>query len=390
MAAARKKVAAKKVATKKARVLRKVAVTAAVAELGVPTVAPRRPRRVAATSGPEAQPHPSYFADSETKGEHMDFVSTGCTTVDLALSGGFVCGRIANVVGDRSAGKTLMAMELCANFAMKYPGDPVRYDEAENAFDMPYAKAMSIPTDQITFNPAGTYTHTVENLYENIEAWLDKHKKRKRSIYIIDSLDALSDAAELDRDFDEGSFGGTKPKAISKLFRLLTTRMAEQGCLLVVVSQLRDNVGAMFGEKHKRSGGRALDFYATHIVWLREKGAIEKTIGGIKRPIGIHAEAYVKKNKIGLPKRKAEYDVLYGYGTDDMTSSVEWLIKHGREDLLKQFGLSKSGYDLLLNKIRNEGGERARLMRSALAKVVTREWELVETTFLPKASKYGS
>lgn len=387
MAAARKKPAARKASARKtaAPPAKKRAVARAATVDSTPANGNGRVRRVAAVNVEPAH-NSSYFADSAAK-EHLSFASTGCATFDQALGGGFVCGRTANIVGDRSAGKTLVAMELCANFANAYPKSPMRYAESEAAFDMPYAAEMGIPTADITFNKSG-YIDTVEALFEDMEAWLEKHKKAKQSLYIIDSLDALSDDAELDADFDAGSFGGKKPKQIGKLFRMLITRMEEQGCLFVVISQLRDKIGVTFGETKTRSGGKALDFYATHIVWLREKGKIKKTIKGIERTIGVECEAYVKKNKIGLPFRKADYPIIYGYGIDDMTSSVEWLIKHGREKLLGDFNMSKAGYKTLIPVIRNEGGERARTMRMRLATVVAREWATVETEFLPQSSKY--
>lgn len=336
----------------------------------------------------ELAPPASYFASGSDK-DGLRFVSTGCMVVDEALGGGAVLGRVLNIVGDKSAGKTLLAMELCANFLRDYAKDGgwCRYAEAEAAFDKPYAGALGIPIEQIIFNPDDKPLETVEELYDDLVGHLDKFKG-KPGLYIIDSLDALSDEAEMGRDFNEGSYGGAKPKAIGKLFRLLVGRMEEQGVLFVVVSQIRDKLNVTFGETKTRSGGRALDFYASQIMWLAELSKEKKTIDGIDRIVGVNVEAYVKKNKVGLPFRRARYPVLFGYGVDDLTAGVQWLVDNKREHLLAELGLSKSGYKVKMANLRNKGGAEVAEMRQTLTTLIHREWAAIETTFLPQAKKY--
>lgn len=356
---------------------------------------PRERRRVglptpAAVDAPVAPPEPSYFASGNGK-ESLRFVSSGCAVKDEALGGGWVLGRVANIVGDRSAGKTLDAMEAVANFAIQYPKGWMRYAESEAAFDMGYAQALGIPVDRVEFNPGGTPMRTVEDLYEDMVRCLDsaKAKKQTEGMYIIDSLDALSDDVEMEADFNKATYGGAKPKALGQLFRRLVERFGQQQVLVVVVSQIRDVLNARpFQETKTRSGGKALDFYATHIVWLHTVGKIKKTIGGVERVIGIDAVMKIRKNKVGLPFREAKYPILFGYGIDDMAASVEWLLTHGLEDRLKLVGMSKAGWSLRVAKVRNEGGAEAKALRLALAQIVRSEWAKLETTFLPKASKY--
>lgn len=333
----------------------------------------------------EGAPAPSYFAKGADKPD-LEFFSTGCGLIDEALGGGWVLGRVSNVVGDKSAGKTLLAMESSANFALAYPEGMIRYAESESAFDKSYAEALGAPVHRIIFNEKEPM-RTVENLYDDLGRCLDSWKDRP-GLYIIDSLDALSDAAEMDRDFDEGSFGGTKPKAIGKLFRMLIERIEQQRVHFMVISQLRDKLGVTFGETKTRSGGKALDFYATHIMWLAEKGKLKKTVNGIERVVGVDVQAYVKKNKVGLPFRKADYSVLYGYGVDDLMAMAEWAYEVKRDELMKDLGFSKNGYKIRINNIRNKGGEEAREMRAALRKLVRQEWAKIETDFLPQSRKY--
>lgn len=338
----------------------------------------------------------SYFASGSDK-TNMRFISSGCSTMDEALGGGYVLGRVSNIVGDRSAGKTLKAMEAIANFAKTYPDGWIRYGESEAAFDEPYAAALGIPVDRIIFNhqspvlaekkEGAGMLETVEDWYEDLKYHLD-HNKDQPGLYVIDSLDALSDEAEQKKEFDEGSYGGTKPKQIGKLFRTLVTQLEEQEVHLMVISQLRDKLNVTFGETKTRSGGRALDFYATHIVWLAELEKIKRTIDGIDRIVGVKVEAYVKKNKVGLPFRKAKYPILFGYGIDDLTAGAEWLVENKREALLAPLGLSKSGYKVRIAALRDKGGKEAADLRAALAQTIHKAWQEIETTFLPTSKKY--
>lgn len=342
----------------------------------------------------------AYFASMDKEG--IQFVSAGAALIDCMLGGGWACGRVANVVGDKSAGKTLLAIEATANFHILFAKALKRYAESEAAFDEAYANALGMPIDAVEF---ATVTEkdketkkeitrplrTIEDWYLDLKDFCARVKKTGLpGLYILDSLDALSDQAEQGRAIDEGTYGGTKPKKLGELFRRLVADVEDANVLLIVVSQLRDKIGAMFGEKQTRSGGRALDFYASHIVWLAEIGKIEKTIDGVKRKIGVKVKARVKKNKVGLPFRECEYPILFGYGVDDLTANVEWLLtlKGGAELVKREFDMSEAGYDVRIANLRNKGGEPVRELRAKLRAVVIREWQRVENSFLPKARKY--
>jgi recombination protein RecA len=329
----------------------------------------------------------SYFADTSQR--RHDFVSSGCVLLDSALGGGWVLGRVANIVGDKSAGKTLLAIEACANFHRSYPTGKSRYAESESAFDESYAEALGMPVDLVQFN-RDTPMRTVEDWYNDMVSFLEAREKDKRpGLYILDSFDALSDDAEMDREIDKGSFGQGKAKKSGELFRKLVDRIEASRVLLIVVSQIRDKLNVTFGETKTRSGGRALDFYCSHIVWIAEIGKLKKTIDKVERVIGVNVRANVKKNKVGLPFRMCDYPVIFGYGIDDLTASAEWLLSVGMEEALREdVGMSKAGYKQRITSLRDRGGAEAQDVRDKLNRLVVTKWMQIEQQFLPKGKKY--
>lgn len=402
-AAAKKKPAAKKAPAKKAAPAKTARKALDAAEVvGLSDAAPRSRRAVLDDPGADetptsatatAQAASDYFARVEKDG--IQFVSAGCALIDATVGGGWPLGRMVNIVGDKSAGKTLLAIEACANFARQYQTGYIRYAESEAAFDVDYAEALGMPVDRVDFEPGDPEKGltTVEDFYADVLRCLDKCKaegkrKARPMLYVLDSLDALSDDAEAGRDIDKGSFGAAKAKKMGELFRRLVQRMEEQDCLLIIVSQLRDKIGVTFGETQTRSGGRALDFYATLIVWLKEIGKNKRTIGGIERITGVNVRMKVKKNKIGLPFRECDYPIVFGYGIDDMTASAEWLIDVKREKRLGEVGMSAAGYKVRIGNLRDKGGEQMREVRRQLDAIVREEWRAIETTFLPQSRKY--
>ncbi len=292
-----------------------------------------------------------YF--SSTK-KNYQFISSGCTVLDCVLGGGWSLGHIANIVGDRSSGKTLLAMEAIANFFLAYDDGWVRYVEAESAFDIDYANALGIPMDRVEMV---NDLDTVEAVFEDLSGL----SRKTPGLYIVDSLDALSDEAEMGRAIGEGSFGAAKAKKLSELFRRLVRKLTRQKICVLVISQVRDNIGATFGEKHSRSGGKALDFYASQILWLAHLKTVKRTINKIERPTGIVVRARCKKNKIGLPFRQCDFSLRFGYGIEDAECSQEFL---------------------------QTVGKVAPKTPEALREAVIREWFNVERKFLPEKRKY--
>lgn len=335
----------------------------------------------------------TYFADPQKEG--IQFVRAGCAVFDAMCGGGYPLGRIVNIVGDKSAGKTLLTMEAFANFVREFDGLK-RYGESEHAYDKAYAEALGIPEVELAAEERDAKGNpipfrTVEDFATDLSQFCDRCiKAKKPGIYALDSLDALSDDAELKRDMDDhATYGAAKAKQMSETFRRLTYKLEEANVLLIVVSQLRENIGAMFGEKYKRSGGKALDFYASIIVWVREEGKIKKTIDKVERTIGVDVHARVKKNKVGLPFRECHYPILFGYGIDDLSADINWLFEVGRDAVVRnELDMSKDGYKTRITNLRNKGGPAIALLRKQVRDVVFREWRDIEQGFLPKARKY--
>lgn len=349
----------------------------------------------------------NYFVEDKP----IEFISTGSQLLDCVLGGGVAEGRVFNVVGDKSSGKTLMAIEVCANFNLKHGSSGrIWYHEAEAAFDEGYAAALGMPINDITFvakdaekkrgkkvkndsdddgdtkkkKKKERKVNTIEFFFETLEREVLPELERtgKPGIYILDSLDALSDEAELERDIDEGTYGMGKQKKLSELFRRLNSDANKAQLTVFIVSQIRDKIGAMFGEKKSRSGGKALDFYASQVLWLAEIKKLRKTFRGLKRVYGIDVKAQCKKNKVGLPFRDCEYPVLFGYGIDDTMACLTWLEK---VKALKELGVKKADIkELAKEMIEEPDPEFIGEMRSLTKEV----WREVEIGFLPKGRKY--
>jgi RecA/RadA recombinase len=276
-----------------------------------------------------------------------------------------------------SSGKSLLMIESCANFAIKYPRGKIRYRECESAFDKPYAGALGMPLDRVDFGK--NQLDTVEDFFEDLGSVIDKAAGPE--LYILDSLDSLSDRTELSKDIDQGSYGMEKAKKMSQLFRRLVRQMAAADVTLLIVSQVRSKIGVTFGSKTTRAGGRALDFYASQVVFLSQIGTISKVIKKISRPVALEVKAKVSKNKVSLPFREAKFNIVFGFGVDDTKSSLDWLKESG--------GVPTDLPDVLTEKDWLEALQTDKHLQQKLRKAVTERWFEIENGFLLPYKKYG-
>jgi len=318
----------------------------------------------------------AYFAPlSEIK-----LFSSGCCLLDCCLGGGWA-ERILNLVGDKSSGKTLLACEAAANYLTRYPDATVWYRDVEAAFDVEYMTRLGIPADRFDY---GGECCCVEDVFRELT---DKIKNKERGIYIIDSLDALSDHAELERDLDAGTFGTDKARKVSQLFRRLNQGISQSKITVLVISQVRDKIGVQFGERHSRSGGRALDYYASQVVWLSQIKQLKRTVRGVERPVGIRVRAAVKKNKVGMPFREVTFPLLFNFGIEDVVAGAEWLHE---VKALEEGGIEPNELKRLTSfrSIGNMEPQEYHDYRKRLARGVRKVWNRIEGDFAPMRRKY--
>jgi recombination protein RecA len=304
--------------------------------------------------------------------DSLSFTGSGCTVLDRALGGGWALGRISNVVGDRSSGKTLLAIEACANFGIAHPGGSIWYRESEHSFDEHYARSLGLPVERIKLD----HLDTVEDFYDDLSRVIDEAPKPV--LYIVDSLDALGDIAEKERDFRSATYGTDKAAALSELFRRRVGDMAKANVTLMIVSQTRSRIGG-YGKAWVRAGGKALDFYASQVVHLTQTSLVRREVKGIERITGITVKARLEKNKVSLPFRECEFEITFGYGVDDHKACVAFLDAHA--------ALNDEKPAALLKALRSDAAAAVEL-RAAVRQRVTDKWNEIETSFLPTSRKY--
>lgn len=311
------------------------------------------------------------------------FLPTGCKLLDCVLGGGWAFGRIANIVGGNSTGKTLLAIEACANFARKFEKGKIRYREVEAAFDKPYAASLGLPLDRVDM--PDDECETVEDFERDLVDFMNKLPKGQPGLYILDSLDALSDKDEMEAEIDKSSYGAKKAKQMSRLFRKINQRLSRQHVCVILISQVRDKIGVSFGNPHSRSGGKALDFYATHVVYLHQIGRIKKTKHGIERKIGVNVRVKCEKNKVSNPFRECDFPILFGYGVDDVTASVQWLQEIKKLD---EIGVKVKDVQKTLKLIDRAEPDEYKRWCKKIKKAVSKCWKAIDRDFLPKRKKY--
>lgn len=341
------------------------------------TTKPIKPPPPSTKPNPQQAPDPtSYFARMKTEG----VISTGCALLDCVLGGGWAIGRIANIVGDKSTGKTLLAIEAATNFVLTNPTGEIRYCEVEAAFDVPYAQALGLPVERVKFADG---VFTVEDFFADLGKFATK--RTTPGLYIVDSLDALSDQKELESEMGEGSYGTQKAKKMGELFRRLVQQLESSNVTLIIISQERDNIGVTFGKKSTRSGGRALDFYASQVLWLAPRGALKKSVKGIERSYGISCRAKCEKNKIGLPLRECEFPIIFGFGVDDLRAGLDWLIEVKQLDAI---GFTEEDAEKLLKGLERLTPAQYQEYRNIVNQAVVKVWYEVEAGFVSVRKKY--
>lgn len=330
---------------------------------------------------PVAEREGNYFSSPK---DNQQFITSGCVLLDCVLGGGWPLGRISNIIGSQSTGKTLLAITAMSYFAQLYPKGEIHYREAEAAFDHAYAEALGMPMDRVDFGKEDFFT--VEDFFYDLNETLTRlAKKEIPALYIVDSLDALSDKDELERDIDKGTYGAQKAKKMSEIFRRFVKRIEESHVHLMIISQVRDNMNAgMFAKKTTRSGGRALDFYASQIIELSMVEQLTAIRSGVKKVVAINVKAKCTKNKVALPMREAYFDIVYGLGLDRLNACMDWLKDIKRLDVI---GTDEKSLKSYITQIDSMDDEDYWSTVQDIEGRVTDLWYQIEESFLPRRRK---
>ena len=271
----------------------------------------------------------------------VNVIPTGCLSIDAALGvGGFPRGRVIEIYGPESGGKTTLTLQVIAE-AQKLGGQAAFID-AEHALDPVYARKLGVDVDNLLVSQPD---HG-EQALEIAEALI---RSGGVDVVVVDSVAALVPKAELEGDMGDASMG-LQARLMSQALRKLTAIVSKSRTCLIFINQIREKIGVMFGNPETTTGGRALKFYASMRVDIRRVQAIKEG----DRVVGSRTRAKVVKNKVAAPFREAEFDILYGEGISREGDLVDLGVDAGL--------LEKSGTWISFNGERmGQGRENARI-----------------------------
>ncbi|MFT5289817.1 MAG: recombination protein RecA [Planctomycetota bacterium] len=296
-------------------------------------------------------------------------ISTGSISLDLALGGkGLPRGRIVEVYGPESSGKTTLTLHVIAN-AQKN-GGIAAFVDAEHALDPSYARKLGVNLDDLLVSQPDTGEQALEIVDTLV-------RSDAVSIVVIDSVAALVPRAEIEGEMGD-SFVGLQARLMSQAMRKLTGSIAKSNCLVIFINQIREKIGVMFGSPETTAGGRALKFYSSVRCDIRRIGAIKD--GDVI--VGNRTKVTVVKNKIAPPFRKVEFDILYNEGISLHGDLIDMGVEHG---LILKSGTWFSYKHPTEGEIRlGQGRERARTFLKDNPDLGTDLYDQIMTAVYPK------